>query len=142
MADPLGFDRFLKAQAPVMAQVRIELRAGCKRTHWMWYIFPQLAGLGRSSTAQYYALGSLHEARSYLAHPILGPRFIECTLLVNAVAGRSAHDIFGYPDDLKFHSSITLFALAQPDEPTFADALENYFDGMLDQLTTERLNAT
>ena len=125
-----------------MAQVRSELQAGRKLSHWMWYIFPQLAGLGRSSTAQYYSLASLDDARNYLAHPILGPRLIECAALVNGVEGRSAHDIFGYPDDLKFHSSITLFALAQPDEPTFADALEKYFDGMLDQLTTERLNAT
>ena len=142
MAIPLDFERFLRAQAPVMAQVRSDLQAGCKLSHWMWYIFPQLAGLGRSSTAQYYSLASLDDARNYLGHPILGPRLIECAALVNGVEGRSAHDIFGYPDDLKFHSSITLFALAQPDEPTFADALENYFDGMLDQLTTERLNAT
>ena len=125
-----------------MAQVRSELQAGCKLSHWMWYIFPQLAGLGRSSTAQHYALASLDDARNYLAHPILGPRLIECAALVNGVEGRPAHEIFGYPDDLKFHSSMTLFALAQPDDPTFAYAIDKYFDGMLDQLTTERLSAT
>ena len=100
----------------------MELRAGCKRSHWMWFVFPQLAGLGRSTTAWHYALASLDEARSYLAHPVLGPRLIECTTLVNAVEDRSAHQIFGDPDDLKFRSSMTLFALAQPDEPAFGCA--------------------
>jgi uncharacterized protein (DUF1810 family) len=139
MTDSLDFERFLRAQAPVMTQVRTELQAGCKRGHWMWYIFPQLAGLGRSSTAQYYALASLNEARSYLAHPILGPRLIECAALVNGVEGRSIHQIFGCPDDLKFHSSMSLFAVAQPDERAFADALHKYFGGAHDRLTTEQL---
>ena len=102
-------------------------------------MFPQLAGLGRSDTARHYALSSLDEARAYLAHPLLGPRLIGCTNLVNAVEDRSAHQIFGYPDDLKFHSSMTLFASAQPDEPAFADALRKYFGGALDRLTVERL---
>jgi uncharacterized protein (DUF1810 family) len=139
MADPFDLDRFVKAQDPVLRQVRAELRAGDKRTHWMWFVFPQLAGLGRSGTARYYALASLGEARAYLAHPLLGPRLIECTSLVNAVDGRSAHRIFGSPDDLKFHSSMTLFALAQPNERTFSNALRKYFDGAPDRLTTEQL---
>jgi uncharacterized protein (DUF1810 family) len=141
MGNPLDFERFLRAQAPVMAQVCSELQAGCKQSHWMWYIFPQLAGLGRSSTAQYYALGSLDEARTYLGHPVLGPRLIKCTALVNGVEGRSVREIFGYPDDLKFHSSMTLFTLAKPDEPTFAAALDKYFAGALDRLTTEKLGS-
>ena len=139
MTDPFNLDRFVKAQDPVQAQVRAELRAGHKRTHWMWFVFPQLAGLGRSDTARYYALASLDEARAYLAHPLLGPRLIECTSLVNAVEGRSANRIFGSPDDLKFHSSMTLFALAQPDGHAFSDALRKYFDGTPDRLTTEQL---
>ena len=139
MTDPFNLDRFVSAQDPVLAQVHIELRAGAKRTHWMWFVFPQLAGLGRSDTARHYALSSLDEARAYLAHPLLGPRLIGCTNLVNAVEDRSAHQIFGYPDDLKFHSSMTLFASAQPDERAFADALRKYFGGALDRLTMERL---
>lgn len=139
MADPFNLDRFLKAQDPVLTQVRMELQAGRKRTHWMWFVFPQLAGLGWSTAAQRYALASLEEARSYLAHLVLGPRLIECTALVNAVEDRSAHQIFGNPDDLKFHSSMTLFALAQPDERAFSDALRKYFGGAPDRLTTEKL---
>jgi len=140
MPDPFNLDRFVQAQDPVLAQVRAELRAGHKRTHWMWFVFPQLAGLGRSDTAQYYALASLEEARAYLAHTLLGPRLIECTNLVNAVEGRSANRIFGSPDDLKFHSSMTLFALAQPEEQAFSDALGKYFDGASDRLTSEQLS--
>jgi uncharacterized protein (DUF1810 family) len=140
MTDPFDLDRFVKAQDPVLSQVRLELRAGNKRTHWMWFVFPQLKGLGRSDTARYYALASLTEARAYLAHPLLGPRLIECTNLVNAVEGRSAHRIFGSPDDLKFHSSMTLFAVAQPDEQAFAAALRNYFDGAPDRLTSDLLS--
>jgi uncharacterized protein (DUF1810 family) len=139
MADPFNLDRFVKAQDSVQMQVRSELRAGRKRTHWMWFVFPQLAGLGSSPTARHYALASLEEARSYMAHSILGPRLIECTSLVNAVEGQSAHQIFGYPDDLKFHSSMTLFTLAQPDERAFLDALHRYFDGATDGLTVEIL---
>jgi uncharacterized protein (DUF1810 family) len=139
MTDPFNLDRFVAAQDPVLSQVRAELLAGCKRTHWMWFVFPQLLGLGRSDTARHYALASLEEARAYLAHPLLGPRLAECTSLVNAVAGRSAFQIFGSPDDLKFHSSMTLFAFAQPDERAFADALGKYFGGVPDRLTMERL---
>ena len=140
MPDPFNLDRFVQAQDPVLAQVRAELQAGHKRTHWMWFVFPQLAGLGRSDTARYYALASLEEARAYLAHTLLGPRLIECTNLVNAVEGRSANQIFGSPDDLKFHSSMTLFAPAQPDEQAFSDALGKYFGGAPDRLTSEQLS--
>jgi uncharacterized protein (DUF1810 family) len=139
MADQSDLDRFVRAQDPVLTQIRVQLRAGRKRTHWIWFVFPKLAGLGRSDTARYYALASLDEARSYLAHPVLGPRLVECTAVVNAVNDRSAHQIFGSPDDLKFHSSMTLFALAQPDEHVFSDALCKYFGGAQDPLTTEKL---
>jgi uncharacterized protein (DUF1810 family) len=140
MTDPFNLDRFVTAQDPVLARVRTELQAGAKRTHWMWFVFPQLAGLGRSDTARHYALASLDEARAYLAHPLLGPRLIECARLVTAVEDRSAHQIFGSPDDLKFHSSMTLFASARPDQPVFADALGKYFGGAPDRLTMERLS--
>src|SRR4051794_34023027 len=105
-------DRFVAAQAPVYATVLAELRAGRKQSHWMWFVFPQLAGLGRSPTATFYGLPGLDEARAYLAHDVLGPRLVECTGLVNAVTGRSAHEIFGTPDDLKFRSCVTLFQRA------------------------------
>ena len=138
---PEGFDldRFVRAQAPVMAQVRAELGAGRKTTHWMWFVFPQLAGLGHSQWAQFYAIASLDEARAYLAHPTLGRRLVECTRLVNAVEGRAAHDIFGSPDDMKFRSSMTLFSLAASHEPVFSTALEKYFDGREDRRTLELL---
>jgi uncharacterized protein (DUF1810 family) len=132
-------DRFVRAQEPVIAQVRAELKAGRKSTHWMWYVFPQLAGLGFSQHAQFYGIASLDEARAYLAHSALGPRLVECTGLVNAVENRTAHDIFGSPDDMKFRSSMTLFALAGPNEPAFGKALERYFEGRKDQRTLELL---
>lgn len=125
-----------------MAQVLAELAAGRKRTHWMWFMFPQIAGLGRSAMAERYALGSLEEARAYLAHPVLGPRLVRCAGLVNAVEGRTAHEIFGSPDDLKFHSSMTLFALAQPVETVFRRALDKYFGSGLDPLTVERVQGS
>lgn len=139
MPAPFDLDRFVNAQAPVMAAVREELRAGRKRSHWMWFVFPQLAGLGSSATAAHYAIPSLADARAYMAHPLLGPRLIECTDLVNRVQGRSIHEIFGSPDDLKFHSSMTLFTLAWPDIAVVADALDRYFAGALDRATTESL---
>ena len=111
--DPYNLARFVAAQAEVYARVRAELGAGEKRSHWMWFIFPQLAGLGRSATARLYAISSLAEARAYLAHPLLGARLRECTRLVNEVTGRSAAQIFGFPDELKFHSCMTLFAHAR-----------------------------
>jgi len=137
MNDPYNLHRFLSAQAPLIAQVRTELRAGKKSSHWMWFVFPQIAGLGRSEMAQRFAIASLDEARAYLAHHILGPRLKECTSLVLAVEGRSIAEIFGTPDDLKFHSSMTLFARAAPQEPVFKAALQKYFGGKEDPLTLD-----
>jgi len=140
MADEYDLDRFVTAQEPVLAQVRQELAAGRKRSHWMWFVFPQLAGLGYSAMARQYAISSLAEAQAYLEHPVLGGRLIELTKLVNQVNGRSIHDIFGSPDDLKFHSSMTLFAQARSDEPVFSEALDKYFGGVMDRGTIEKLN--
>ena len=140
MADPFDLDRFVRAQDPVLDQVRRELADGRKRSHWMWFVFPQLRVLGRSATAQRYGIGTLAEARAYLAHPALGPRLVECTGLVNKVEGRSIHEIFGGPDDLKFHSSMTLFASADPEAPAFRDALTKHFEGAPDQLTSDELS--
>ncbi len=124
MADPFRLQRFVAAQQPVYATVVAELRAGRKRTHWMWFVFPQLEGLGHSAMAQRYAISSLDEAVAYLAHPILGPRLRECAAIVAGIADRSIEDIFGHPDDLKFRSSMTLFASVAPDDPIFAAWLE------------------
>ena len=139
MADAFDLDRFVRAQDSVMAEVRRELGEGRKRSHWMWFVFPQLRALGRSATAQRYGIGSLDDARAYLAHPVLGPRLVECTGLVNRVEGRSVHEIFGGPDDLKFHSSMTLFASADPEAPVFREALGKHFGGELDAPTVEKL---
>jgi uncharacterized protein (DUF1810 family) len=139
MQDPFDLERFVAAQDPVMASVRRELGAGRKQTHWMWFVFPQLRALGQSPTAKRYGIASLAEAQAYMAHPDLGPRLVECTELVRAVQGRSVHDIFGNPDDLKFRSSMTLFARAQPGTPAFAAALEQYFDGVPDPRTLDLL---
>lgn len=122
-----------------MDAVRAELRAGRKRTHWMWFVFPQLSGLGHSAMAERYAIGSLAEAKDYAAHPVLGPRLRECTERVLAVPDRTVHDIFGSPDDLKFHSCMTLFARAVPEDALFRTALERCFDGREDPLTLARL---
>jgi len=132
-------DRFIEAQAPVIGQVRRELEAGSKRTHWMWFIFPQLRGLGRSPTAQHFGLAGQDEARAYLADPRLGPRLVECTALVNQVEGKTANGIFGSPDTMKFRSCMTLFATLQP-QP-FEDALRKYHDGKPDPVTLELLRA-
>jgi uncharacterized protein (DUF1810 family) len=142
MDERFDLDRFVRAQEPVIAQVRAELKAGCKATHWMWFVFPQLAGLGFSHRAKVYGILSLDEARAYLAHPVLGRRLVECTGLVNAVEGRTAHDIFGSPDDMKFHSSMTLFSMAGPDEPAFGAALSKYFGEKLDGRTLDLLGGT
>jgi uncharacterized protein (DUF1810 family) len=133
--DPFDLQRFVDAQAPVYERVRTELKNGRKQSHWMWFIFPQIAGLGHSAMAQRYAISSLSEAKAYLAHPILGPRLRECTRLVVQVDGKSAYDILGSPDDLKFHSCTTLFARAAPQEEIVLDALEKYFGGAEDQAT-------
>ena len=134
-------DRFVQAQDPVWQDVRRELRAGSKRIHWMWFVFPQLRGLGHSAMAQRYGLASRAEARAYHAHPVLGPRLLDCTGLVNAVPDRSINQILGSPDDMKFRSSMTLFAAVAPDEPAFRQALDRFFDGVPDPLTLERLDA-
>ena len=141
MPDSFDLERFVRAQDPVLPQVRQELKTGRKRSHWMWFVFPQLAGLGHSATARHYAIISFSEARAYASHPLLGPRLTECTNLVNAIHGRTVHEIFGSPDDLKFHSSMTLFVQAQPENPAFRVALEKYFSGALDPLTTRLLSA-
>jgi uncharacterized protein (DUF1810 family) len=131
--------RFLDAQAPVIEGAMEELRRGRKTSHWMWFVFPQIAGLGRSSIAQFYAIGSLDEAKAFARHPVLGPRLMHCTQLVNAVAGRSAHEIFGSPDDVKFRSSMTLFERAADDPRPFAEAIDRFFDGTRDEATLNRL---
>ena len=131
---PFDLARFVTAQDEVFPQVRRELAAGAKRTHWMWFIFPQLRGLGHSETARFYGIESRAEAEAYLAHPVLGPRLRECTGLVNAVEGRTAHAIFGSPDDLKFRSSMTLFDAIAPSD-IFNNALRKYFGGVGDDRT-------
>ncbi len=139
MDDPFRLQRFVDAQDAVFAQVRAELHRGRKATHWMWFVFPQLAGLGHSSLAREFAISSLQEAAAYLNHPILGPRLRECTRLVNAIDGRGIGEILGYPDDLKFRSCMTLFAHASPDNQEFKAALTKYFAGEYDQATVARL---
>ncbi|MGJ0396791.1 MAG: DUF1810 domain-containing protein [Methylocystis sp.] len=140
--DPYDLARFVAAQEPVYSLAIAELASGRKRSHWMWFVFPQIEGLGASAMAQRYAIRSLNEARAYLDHPLLGMRLKECVGLVNEVEGRSAHEIFGSPDDLKFHSSMTLFATAAPDEPLFVEALRKYFDVRRDPLTLAKLSGS
>ena len=137
--DPYNLERFVKAQEPVFAQVCSELRAGRKDSHWMWFIFPQLQGLGYSSMARCYAMSSLDEAKAYLEHPILGRRLRECCRLVNLIEKRSIENIFEYPDYLKFRSSITLFARATTNNEVFTTALAKYFHNEPDSATLERL---
>ena len=139
MKDVFFLNRFVSAQDAVYPEVLAELRAGAKRSHWMWFIFPQMKGLGRSSQAFFYGIGSQEEAAAYLRHPILGPRLVECTRLINQVEDRSIREILGSPDDLKFRSSMTLFARAAEDEMIFCLALEKYFGGEPDPLTLELL---
>jgi uncharacterized protein (DUF1810 family) len=138
--DPFDLQRFLDAQAPVYEQVLRELRAGHKRSHWIWFIFPQMAGLGSSAMARRYAIASLAEAQAYLSHPVLRARLIECVALVNAVTGRAIAEILGPPDDLKFRSSMTLFRQAAPDMAIFQAALDKYFAGAGDPMTIARLS--
>ena len=139
MDDHFDLDRFLNAQAGVYPQVLDELRAGQKRSHWIWFIFPQLKGLGSSSHAQFYGIGSLEEAAAYWRHPVLGPRLDECTRLVNQVEKRTIEQILGYPDDLKFRSSMTLFSHASEGAGIFTRALDKYFAGRPDPVTIELL---
>ncbi|MEY9167431.1 uncharacterized protein (DUF1810 family) [Sinorhizobium fredii] len=139
MSEASDLERFVKAQQCVYETALAELRAGAKRTHWMWFIFPQIQGLGHSPMAQRYAISNVDEARVYLRHPLLGRRLLECTEAVNAVTGRSALDIFGRPDDLKFRSSMTLFEAADPTVGAFARALDHYYNGARDPRTREIL---
>jgi uncharacterized protein (DUF1810 family) len=137
--DPHNLQRFLTAQEPIYVRVLRELRAGRKESHWMWFIFPQLAGLGNSAMAQRYAIQSLDEARSYLGHPILGARLRECAELVLAVNGRTIHEILGLPDDLKLCSCATLFAAVSAEGSVFEWILAKYYDGAEDERTLELL---
>ena len=138
--DPFDLSRFTSAQKGIYDSVLAELRGGRKRTHWMWFIFPQIEGLGHSPTAEYYAIKSVEEARQYLNHPILGARLLECAEAVLAVEGRSVAEIFGYPDDLKLKSSMTLFAsVAQNPHSVFIPVLEKYFQGEQDDRTLQLL---
>ena len=137
--DPFGLSRFVEAQEINYAQALSELRSGRKRSHWMWYVFPQLAGLGNSSMAARYAIKSEDEARAYLAHPVLGPRLIECAETVLAIENRSAHDIFGSPDDLKLRSCATLFARVLPAGSVFEQVLDKYYSSAGDPKTLELL---
>ena len=137
--DPHNLQRFVDAQSLVFEQVCSELREGCKIGHWMWFIFPQIRGLGHSQLASKFAISSREEAEAYLKHPILGPTLRECTRLVTLVEGRSIDQIFGYPDDLKSRSSMTLFAHATSENQVFKDALEKYFGAEFDRLTLARL---
>ncbi|HMF78257.1 MAG TPA: DUF1810 domain-containing protein [Bryobacteraceae bacterium] len=139
MNDPFNLERFVTAQNPVFEAVRAELQRGCKQGHWMWFIFPQLRGLGHSAMATRFGIASRAEAEAYIAHPILGPRLMECTELVNLVEGHTAKEIFGAVDALKFRSSMTLFAATAGDAAIFANALQKYFSGQPDRLTLERL---
>lgn len=135
----IDLDRFVEAQEPVFERVLAELRAGEKTSHWMWFVFPQIRGLGHSPTAQRFAIASRAEAEAYLSHPVLGPRLRECARLVNEIEGRAIEEILGYPDCLKLRSSMTLFAHATEDNRVFLEALRKYFGGEEDPLTLERL---
>jgi uncharacterized protein (DUF1810 family) len=139
MDDPFDLQRFVDAQDRVYKRVLAELRAGAKRSHWIWFIFPQLSGLGNSSTAKLFGIKSLEEARAFLAHPVLGPRLRECTRLAVSIEGRSVDEIFGWPDNLKVRSSMTLFAQATDDNADFRAVLEKFYGGQQDPRTLELL---
>lgn len=139
MDDPHDLQRFVDAQNGIFDQALAELRNGRKRGHWMWFIFPQIMGLGNSEMARRFAIGSRPEAEDYLRHPILAPRLVDCTRAVCLIEGRSAYEIFGSPDDLKFRSSMTLFAEIAGDNGVFAEALRKYFAGRPDDLTLKAL---
>jgi len=134
-----GLERFVEAQAPVYTSVLRELGAGLKTSHWMWFVFPQLKSLGRSSTARFYGIDDRAEAAAYWRHPLLGPRLLECTRLVLATPGRSAHAIFGSPDDLKLRSCMTLFDAVAPEELAFRAVLERFYAGAADTATLAML---
>jgi uncharacterized protein (DUF1810 family) len=138
-ADPYNLQRFVDAQEPVYERVLRELRSGRKTSHWMWFIFPQIAGLGYSAMAQRFAISGRAEAESYLQHPLLGPRLAECTRLVNEIEGRAIEDILGEIDGVKFRSSMTLFAKVAEDRKVFVEAIEKYYAGEMDELTLAKL---
>ena len=138
--DPFDLQRFVDAQAAIHDDVVAELRAGRKRSHWMWFVFPQVAGLGSSAMAATYAIGSREEARAYLQHPVLGKRLLECIALLDRIEGRSLLDVLGSPDDLKFRSSMTLFALVAPEQPAFTEALRKWSAGVRDERTVALLD--
>ena len=141
--DPFDLNRFKSAQERVYGTVLAELKSGRKRSHWIWFIFPQIEGLGHSSTSQFYAIKSIEEARRYLKHPVLGARLVECAETVLGVEGRSVSDIFGYPDDMKLKSSMTLFASVTEDtNSVFVRVLEKYFHGERDERTLQLLKAS
>jgi uncharacterized protein (DUF1810 family) len=142
VADPFDLQRFEKAQADVYPDVVAELGSGAKRTHWMWFVFPQLRGLGRSATAKYYGIGSRGEAVAYLAHPSLGVRLRECARLVTAVDGRSAEQIMGHVDAVKLKSSMTLFAAVSEGDRDFVDVLDKFYDGEQDSATIGLLSGS
>ena len=143
MTDQFELERFVEAQAGVYEQACAELRAGRKRSHWMWFVFPQIRGLGSSEMAVRYGISGQEEARAYLDHPVLGPRLLECAGIVVGLEGKTVGEIFGHPDDLKFHSSMTLFGEVEgPAERVFHQALKKYFGGKTDQATLERLEPT
>lgn len=137
--DPYDLQRFVDAQAGTYDQALAELRAGRKRSHWMWFVLPQVAGLGRSETARHYALSGLDEARAYLAHDVLGPRLVECAGTLASLPETDATTVLGPVDAQKLRSSMTLFARADPEQPVFQEVLERYFDGEQDPATTSRL---
>ena len=139
MSDPFDLQRFVDAQRNTYDRALAELRAGQKRTHWMWFVFPQIAGLGRSATAQHYAISGADEARAYLAHPVLGPRLVECARALTDLDVDDPAQVMGSIDAQKLRSSMTLFAVAAPDEPVFSAVLDQYFGGAEDAGTTSRL---
>jgi uncharacterized protein (DUF1810 family) len=139
MTERFHLQRFVDAQDPVYDQVRRELRRGRKESHWMWFVFPQIAGLGQSALSIHFAIGSLDEAKAYLAHPVLGPRLRECAEIVAGVEGRTAREIFGSIDEMKFRSSMTLFARAAPEDDVFQRCIDKYFAGSPDPATLARV---
>jgi uncharacterized protein (DUF1810 family) len=140
MKDAYNLQRFVDAQQPLFQQVLTELEAGQKRSHWMWFVFPQIQGLGRSDTARHYAITGLNEARAYLQHPVLGPRLEQCAAIIAPQVERSARQIFSSPDDMKLHSSMTLFSIAAPERPVFQKVLDTFFGGERDAMTVKLLS--
>ena len=140
--DTYNLNRFISAQDGVFESVLAELSSGQKRTHWMWFIFPQIDGLGQSTTSRYYSIKSRDEARQYLQHPVLGVRLLKCAELILAVEAKSASEIFGFPDDQKLKSSMTLFATVADSEAVFVHVLEKYFDGKRDEKTIYLLDSS